>query len=57
MEPHREQPLFPMQPVVPDYGFQVVFIHTILFCQYVLESSVMFISLEQTDVQNQRICE
>ena len=54
MEPHGEQPLFPMQPVVPDYGFQVVFIHTILFCQYVLESGVMFISLEQTDVQNQR---
>ncbi|MDO4678132.1 MAG: hypothetical protein Q4B00_05870 [Eubacteriales bacterium] len=54
MEPHREQSLFPMQPIVPDYGFQVVFIHTILFCQYVLESGVMFISLDQTDVQNQR---
>ena len=54
MEHHGEQPLFPMQPVVPDYGFQVVFIHEVLFCQYVPESGFMFISLDQTDVQNQR---
>ena len=53
MEPHREQPLFPMQPVVPDYGFQVVFIHEVLFFQYVPESGFMFISLNQTDVQGQ----
>ena len=36
------------------FGFQVVFIHIILLCQYVLESCFMFISMDQTDVQDQR---
>ncbi|MFR3186406.1 MAG: hypothetical protein ACLTVV_07965 [Ruminococcus sp.] len=54
MKPHGEKPLLPMEAVVPDDGFQVVFIYEVLFCQYVPESCTLFISMNETDVQNQR---